>query len=67
MRIDDKIRDEKLKYNIHRKAAKILALTTGKLDKCEYLSGKEILPLDQRKVIKQAKITYSPLGKALEK
>ena len=31
----------------------------------EYLIGEEI-PSDQRRVIKQANFTYSPLGKALE-
>ena len=30
--IDDKIRDEKLKYDINREAAKILALSLGKID-----------------------------------
>ena len=33
MAIDDKIRDEKLQYNIKRKAAKISALPSGKIDK----------------------------------
>ena len=48
-------------------AARISALSLGKIDKYEYLTGEEILPLDQRRVIEQAKFTYSPLGKALEK
>ena len=42
--IDDKIKDEKLQYNINREAAKISALLSGKIDKYEYLTGKEILP-----------------------
>ena len=29
--------------------------------------GKEILSLDQSRLIEQAKFTYSPLGKAFEK
>ena len=45
MTTDDKIRDEKLKYNINREAAKISALSFGKIDKYEYLTGEEILPL----------------------
>ena len=65
--IDDKIRDEKLQYDINRETVKISALLSGKIDKYEYLTGKEILPSDQRRVIEQAKITYCPLGKALEK
>ena len=46
MTIDDKIRDEKLQYGINREAAKISALTFGKIDKYEYLTGEEILPFD---------------------
>ena len=40
MIIDDEIRDEKLQYDISRKAAKILALPSGKIDKYEYLRVK---------------------------
>ena len=46
MAIDDKIRDEKLQYDINREAAKISALTFGKIDKYEYLTCEEILPFD---------------------
>ena len=48
MRIDDEIRDEKLQYDINREAAKILALTSGKIDKYEYLTGEEILSSNQK-------------------
>ena len=47
--------------------AKIPALSSGKIDKYESLTGEEIPPSDQRRVIEQAKFKYSPLGKALEK
>ena len=67
MIIDDKIKDEKLQCDINREAAKIPALPSVKIDKYEYLTGEEILPSDQRRIIKQAKFTYSPLGKAFEK
>ena len=40
MIIDDQIRDEKLQYDINREAAKILPLSSGKIDKYEYLTGK---------------------------
>ena len=41
---------------------------SGKIDKHEYLTGEEILPSDQsRIIIEQLKFTYSPLGKAFEK
>ena len=67
MTIDDKIRDEKLKYDINTEAAKISALLSGKTDKYEYLICEEILFSDQRREIEQAMFTYSPLGKTLEK
>ena len=62
--IDDKIRDEKLQYDINREAAKISALSSGQIDKYEYLTGEEILRSDERQIIEQVKSTYSPLGKA---
>ena len=67
MAIDDKIRDENLPYGINREATKISALLSLKTDKYEYLKGEKILPSDQRRVIEQAKLTHSPLGKALGK
>ena len=44
MIINDQIKDEKLQYNINRDAAKISALSSGKLHKYEYLTGEDILP-----------------------
>ena len=67
MTIKDQIRDEKLQYDINREAAKISALSSGKIDKYEYLTGEEILQSNQQQIIEQAKFTYSPLGKAFEK
>ena len=67
MTADDEIRDEKLQYDINREAAKISALSSGKIDKYEYLTGEEILPSNQRQIIEQAKFTSSPLGKTLKK
>ena len=66
MTIEHKIKDEKLQYDINREAAKISALSSGKIDKYEYLTGEEILASNQQQ-IEQAKFTYSPLGKAFEK
>ena len=51
MAIDGKIRDEKLQYDINREAVKISALSSGKIDKYEYLTGEEILPSKQRQII----------------
>ena len=59
MTINDQIRDEKLQYDINREAAKISALSSGKIHKYECPTGEDI--------IEQAKFTYSPLGKAFEK
>ena len=67
MTIEDQIKDEKLQSDINREAAKISALSSGKIDKYEYLTGEEILPSNQQQIIEQAKFTYSPLGKAFEK
>ena len=67
MTIEDQIKDEKLQYDINREAAKISALSSGKIDKYEYFTGEEILRSNQRQIIEQAKFTYSPLGKAFEK
>ena len=67
MTIEDQIKDEKIQYDINREAAKISALSSGKIDKYEYLTGEKILPSNQQQIIQQAKFNYSPLGKALEK
>ena len=67
MIIDDKIRDEKLQYDINREAAKIPILSSGKIDKYDYLTGKEMLPSNQRQIIEQAKFAYSLLEKAFGK
>ena len=66
MTINDQIRDEKLQYDINRKAAEISALLSGKINKYEYLTGNKILPSNQQQIIEQTKFTYSPLGKAFE-
>ena len=67
MTIEDQIKDEKLQYDINREAAKISALSSGEIDKYEYLTGEEILPSNQQQIIQQAKFNYFPLGKAFEK
>ena len=67
MTIEDQMRDEKLQYDINIEAAKISALSSGKIDKYDFLIGEEVLPSNQQEIIKQAKFTYSPLGRAFEK
>ena len=61
MTIDNKIKNEILQYDLNREVAKILALSSGKIDNIE------ILPSDQSRTIKLAKFTYSPFSKAFEK
>ena len=67
MTINDQVEDEKLQYDINREASKISAVSSGNIQKYEYLTGEDILPSNQQQIIEQAKFTYSPLGKAFEK
>ena len=67
MTIEDQIKDEKLQFDINKEAAKISAISSGKIDEYEYLTGEDILPSNQQQIIEQAKFTYSPLGNAFEK
>ena len=64
MAIDDKIINEQLQHNINTEAAKISPLSSGKIDKYEYITGEEILPPDQIRTIEQPKFPYSPLVKS---
>ena len=64
---DGKIIDDKLQFNINRETAKISALSSGKIDKYEYLTLEEILSSDQSRVIEQNKFTRCPVGKTSEK
>ena len=52
-------------YDLHRKAAKISALSSNNLDKYEYLTGED-LGL-KPSAVEQAKFEYSPLVKVLIK
>ena len=45
----------------------ISALSSGKIDEYECLTGKEILAPDQSTMIEQTTFAYSPLRKAFEK
>ena len=58
---DAKIKDEKLQYDINRKAAKMSPLSSGKIDQYEYLKDEKILPSYQWQIIEQAKFEYSSL------
>ena len=67
MLIDDKIKNENYSTILTEKQQKYHALSSGRADKYEYLTGEEILPSDQSRTIEQAKFRYSPLGKAFDK
>ena len=67
MTTNDQFRDEKLRYDVDRQAAKISAISSGRIHKYEYLTGEHTLPSNQLQIIEQAKFTYSPLRKAFEK
>ena len=67
MTIYDKIKHEKLQNDNNREAAKISALSLGKINKYEYTTGEKILPSDQSRTIQQAKFTNSPAGKAFKR
>ena len=66
MTIDHKIRDEKLQYDINSEAAKISALSSGKIDKYKFVTGEEILPPDQRRVIEQLSLHILKQIKTIE-
>ena len=57
-----KVLDDK---ELDREAAKISALSSGELEKCEYLTGEDLGY--QPDVIQKAKFEYSPLGKVFNK
>ena len=67
MTIDDKIRGEKLQYDINREAAKISVISSGKINKYEYLTYEEILQSDQSRIIEQSNFTHSSFKKLLKK
>ena len=67
MIIDGQIRNEKLQHDINREAAKISAVLWNKFNKYDYLTGKEILPSNQKQMMQEAKFTYTLLGKAFGK
>ena len=65
MILDDKIKANKAQYVLDREAAKISALSSGELEKYEYLTGEDLGYKPD--VIQKAKFEYSPLGKVFNK
>ena len=57
MTVDNKIRDKKPQYSFKKESEQISALSSVKINKYEFLTGEEILPSDQSRIIEQAKFT----------
>ena len=66
MNNDDQIKDEKLHNNINIEAAKVSALSSGEIRKCEYVTGEDISQSNQQQTIEQFKFNYSLLRKAFK-
>ena len=56
----NKIRDKKLQYDINREAAKISALSSGKIGKYGYFTDEEILPSNQKQIIEHSESVDNP-------
>ena len=67
MTIDEKIRDEKLQYDINRKAAEISAYLLEILININILQVKKYYLSIINEVIEQAKFTFSHISKVFEK
>ena len=62
--LDDKIKMDRAQYDLDREAAKIFGLSSGELEKYEYLTGKDLGYKPD--VVQKAKFEYSPLGKVFK-
>ena len=58
--LDRKIKQNKVDYDLHRQNVEISALTSGDLDKYEYLTGKDLEY--KPRLLQKAKFEYFPLG-----
>ena len=63
--LDDKVKTNKAQYDSDRQAAKISALSSGELDKYEYLTGEDLRYKSD--VVQNVTFEYSPLGKVFNK
>ena len=62
---DDKIKENKAQYDLDREAAKVSVLSSGELEKYEYVTGEDLGYKPD--VVQKAKFEYSPLGKVFNK
>ena len=63
--LDDKIKGIKSQYDLDRKTVKISVLSSGELEKHEYLTSENVGYKPD--VIRKAKFEYYPLGKFFNK
>ena len=63
--LDNKIRSNQAQYDLDRQNVKTSALSSGELDKYEYLTGEDLGYKPD--VVQKAKFEYSPLGHAFNK
>ena len=63
--LDDKIKQNQADYDLYRQNAKISALSSGELDKYEYLTGEDLGYRPD--LVQKAKFEYSLLGQAFNK
>ena len=63
--IDNKIRSNQAQYDLDRQNAKISALSSGELDKYEYLTGEDLGYKPD--VVQKPKFEYSPLNQVFNK
>ena len=63
--LNDKIRANKAQYDLDRQAAKISALSSGELEKYEYLTGENLVYKPD--VVQKSKFEYSTLGQVFNK
>ena len=63
--LDDIIRQNQADYDLYRKNAKISALSSGKLDKYEYLTGEDLGYRPDP--VQKANFEYPPLGQVFNK
>ena len=63
--LDNKFRSNQAQYDLDRQNAKISALSSGELNKYEYLTGEDFRY--KREVVQKAKFEYSPLGQVFNK
>ena len=63
--LDNEIRSNQAQYDFDRQNAKISALSSGELNKYEYLTGEDFRYKPD--VFQKAKLKYSPLGQVFHK